>query len=136
MRSFQNVFVAVLLCSLPVVAHAEPAPAQPIAATKGCVGISGPSNVYAETSCVMPTWTASQCCPFGTTASYSWTVNGAPVGSGSSLSLTYCPQQPATTFTINIGVTVRCSGQLHGSDTHSAFVSLCDNSTSPPTCNG
>lgn len=133
-------FVLAVLALLvsPALAHAEPAAAHlTFEQQTSCVTINGPTNVYAETSCVTPTWTVSHCkCPFGTTPSYAWTVNGAPVGSGPSLTLTYCPQQPATTFNITIGVTVRCSGQVIGSDTHGAFVSLCDDSTSPPTCNG
>lgn len=122
----------------PGFANAEPAAAQvTFEQQTSCVTINGPTNVYAETSCQMPTWTVSHCkCPFGTTPTYAWTVDGAPVGSGPSLTLTYCPQQPATTFTISIGVTVRCSGSVLGSDTHSAFISLCDDSTWPPTCNG
>lgn len=135
---FPLAVLALALFLVPALGHAEPAAAEvTFEQQSSCVTIDGPSNVYAETSCVMPTWTVSHCkCPPGSTPTYSWTVDGAPAGSGPSLTLTYCPQQPATTFTITIGVTVRCSGQVLGSDTHGVFVSLCDNTTWPPTCNG
>jgi hypothetical protein len=101
------------------------------------VQISGPSNVYAETSCVSPVWSAACGCPNGATPSYGWTIGGGgSLSTGPSVSKTYCPTTPAQTSTVQVAVTIRCGRTLYTPPAKSVFVSQCDDTTSPPTCNG
>lgn len=101
------------------------------------VQISGPSNIYAETSCTTGTWSAACGCPNGATPSYGWTVDGnSALSLGSSVSKTYCPTTPAQTSTIQVAVTIRCGRTLYTPAPKSVFVSQCDDTTSPPTCLG
>lgn len=120
--------LTLLACGL----FALPAEAAPSCAT---VNISGPSNVYAETSCVMPVWSATCSCPYGATPTYSWSIGGIPAGSGASATQTYCPDTPAQTYTIQVTVDITC-GRAEYNKSKSVFISICDDSTSPPTCNG
>lgn len=112
-------------------------PATDAAAAPACstVSISGPSNVYAETSCVSPVWSAACSCPYGWVPNYYWTIDGTYAGSGSSASATYCPTTPAQTSTIQVQVWIFC-GRMDYVKSKSVFVSQCDNSTFPVTCAG
>jgi hypothetical protein len=111
------------------------APATDAAISCPSVSVSGPSNVYAETSCVSPVWSAVCSCKGGLSPSYSWYIGGVFAGNGSSASRTFCPTTPAQTSTITVQAIITC-GQFGYFPSKSVFVSQCDNTTSPPTCNG
>ena len=99
------------------------------------VTISGPSNVYAETSCVSPVWSATCACPFGGSPTYSWTIGGVPAGSGSSASQTFCPSAPAHTYTMQVAVQIQCGLNTYNKS-KSVFVSICENRFGTPYCLG
>lgn len=121
-------FAAVLLLATPALA----ASSGPSCAT---VGISGPSNVYAETGCVTATWSVTCSCPNGAHTKYLWKIDGDVVGTFSTMSQTYCPTSPAETFTIQIEAIAIC-GSVNYPKTQSAFISLCDNTGPFVICNG
>lgn len=111
------------------------APATDAAIACPSVTVSGPSNVYAETSCVSPVWSAVCSCKGGAAPGYAWYIGGVYAGSGSSASATFCPTSPATTSNITVQAIITC-GQNGYFPNKSVFVSQCDNTTYPVTCAG
>lgn len=133
MRPYHKLTLLALFALLVTAA----APASVEAQSSCYVDITGPSNVYAETSCVTPSWSLIHCavdCPYG--VHYSWYKDGSYVGSGATYSETFCPQSPATTYTMNLSVYLRCGRTPLGSDSQSVFVSLCENRWGTPYCLG
>jgi hypothetical protein len=83
--------------------------------------ITGPSYVYAGTSCVTSTWTASV--SGGTSPyTYQWTWNGTAVGTGSSYSRSTCPGTVYSDTMNTLGLTVTDSASRTGSTSLSVEV--------------
>src|SRR6185436_2975408 len=80
------------------------------------VTISGPTSVgIIGWDCRIITWTSSV--SGGTPGySYSWTIDGAPAGTGTSTSQEYCGENIAWTQTVNIALTVTDAANQQGSD--------------------
>jgi hypothetical protein len=94
----------------------------PAVATPPSVGISGPTYVTKYTiGCKSATWTSTV--TGGTTpyTSYNWTINGTTVGTGTSLTYTWCPFDYET---ISLGLAVTDSASRTGSASLSVLIDV------------